>query len=141
MPERLIYRVNGSAKSAKTYLTGNLYSCSTSFPPARSRAQPSRRRRRQGPQLDSFSDPHDIPGTPLPLGLRHLRRFRCTPNSAYNGVSPRTLPTLLQLPSMREIDVRIIDTDNLAPRDFDTAASTSGITHLRLSGPTYPRSP
>ncbi|KAL0631729.1 hypothetical protein Q9L58_009404 [Maublancomyces gigas] len=79
-----------------------------------------------------------IPGTPISLGLRHLRRFRCTPNSSYNGVNPRTLLTLLQMPSIREIDVRIIDGGTLAPPDFDAAASTSGITHLRLSGTNVP---
>lgn len=79
-----------------------------------------------------------IPRTRLPLGLRHLRRFQCAPNSPDNGVNPRTLLTLLQMPSMREINVRIIDTATLAPHDFDAAASTSGITHLRLSGTNVP---
>lgn len=75
-----------------------------------------------------------IPGTPIPLGLPHLRRFRCTPNSAYNGVNTRTLLALFQMPTVRELDVSIIDAGTLAPRDFDAAASTSGITHLLLSG-------
>lgn len=76
----------------------------------------------------------EIRGTPIPLGLRHLRRFRCTPNHAYNGVNPRTLLTLLQMPTMRDLDVRIIDTDALTLPDFDAAACTSAITHLRLWG-------
>lgn len=73
-----------------------------------------------------------MPETTLPLGLRHLRRFKCTPNSTHCGVHPSMLLTLLQMPCMRELNVRLIDADTLAPGDFGAAASTSRVTHMRL---------
>lgn len=76
--------------------------------------------------------------TPLPLGLRNLRRFRCTPTSIYDGVHPSMLLTLLHMPYMRELDVRLIDADTLSPADFDAAASTSRVTHLSLTSAVIP---
>lgn len=76
--------------------------------------------------------------TPLPLGLRHIRRFRCTPNSIYDGVHPSMLLTLLHMPYMRELDVRLTDADTLSPADFDAAVSTSRVTHLSLTSAVIP---
>lgn len=72
------------------------------------------------------------PGTTLALGFQNLRRFRCAPESSPDGITPSILLTLLHLPCMREIDVCVIDVDTIALPAFEAAASTSGVTHLRL---------
>lgn len=75
-----------------------------------------------------------LPGTTPPPGLRHLRRFQCSPEKKNEGVSPSILLTLLTMPCMREIDVRVVDEDTIDLHEFEAAASKSAVTHLRLLG-------
>lgn len=67
----------------------------------------------------------------LPLGLRQLREFRFSSDCQMGSVSPRALLTILNLPCIRRVDIRI-DNSCFPFLAAEAAAATSTVTHLRL---------
>lgn len=68
----------------------------------------------------------------IPTGLQSLCEFRSSTAQDSHQISPQTLVSYMKLPNIRTITVSGLSR-NQSPAILDTAAATSGVTHLRFS--------
>lgn len=72
------------------------------------------------------------PVTDTNLPLQSLREFYAPQERTRGGVTYTTLISLLALPSIRLIDVRIADSESRSELTVATPVSSSSVTHLRI---------
>lgn len=81
----------------------------------------------EGFPFDAFTD---MPASFFQSSFRFLREFRYNSTDAYCSVSCKTLLLLLNLPSIRSINVQLIDESDITPGP--ATVSTSPVTQLSL---------
>lgn len=80
---------------------------------------------------DHFTEFMEAHHTDTPLALQPLREFSCASNPTDRGISFKTLLTVLKLPHIRRIDVRLIDQPIFAA-NTTAVANTSAVKILHL---------